>query len=285
MNTSIGPLLEKFERLPAESLKTLNIAASRLFAVGLLLLVFHYASILFWHVAYPEGFTTSFSPDIPKLPKVVSQARAWTWFRDTAVVLQKSVKQSSINAKLIGVIAQGDEEGKSVALIAVDGKPAQIFRVGDEVLPSIFLEKVGPYYIHLENDGVIEVVEIKKLNLFSKKKVEGEADPGQGNDPSAGSGGILDEVIQEPAKLAEIIQFKLTKAQGKPGFAIAPKSPKHEGTFSALGLLPGDVVVSADGKPVAELIKNPASWKSLLKSSGVGLQVIRDGVEMEVFVQ
>ncbi|MGU9978180.1 MAG: type II secretion system protein N [Candidatus Oxydemutatoraceae bacterium WSBS_2016_MAG_OTU14] len=269
-----------FSQVSSEVLKPINILASRVVALSLLLFVCYYASTLFWYITYPESLTISFTPNIPKAPAVATQARSWNWFRDTSLAARKPIAQSKINAKLIGVISQDEKDG--IALVSVSNKPAEIFRINDEVMPSVFLSKVGPYYIHLENDGAIEVIEMVRKNLFTGDGVGEEKDAENENRPS---NNLLEEIAEEPQKLSKIISFKLVKFKGKQGFSVKPKKAEDAGTFEAMGFLPGDIVISADGKPVSELMKDPASWQSLLKSSGIGLQVIRDGIEVDVFVQ
>ena len=271
-----------FGQVSSEVLKPINILASRVVALSLLLFVCYYASTLFWYITYPESLTISFTPNIPKAPAVATQARSWNWFRDTSLAARKPIAQSKINAKLIGVISQDEKDG--IALVSVSNKPAEIFRINDEVMPSVFLSKVGPYYIHLENDGAIEVIEMARKNLFAGDGTEEEKDAENENENKL-SNNLLEEIAEEPQKLSKIISFKLVKFKDKQGFSVKPKKAEYVGAFEAMGFLPGDIVISADGKPVSELMKDPASWKSLLKSSGIGLQVIRDGIEVDVFVQ
>ena len=56
---------------------------------------------------------------------------------------------------LLGVVAGRSSGG--TALIAVDGQPAQPFRVGSAVVPGVVLQSVGPRRAYLGGEGVATV--------------------------------------------------------------------------------------------------------------------------------
>lgn len=269
--------------LPASFLQAANVGLSRLAAFVLMLLVFYYASVLFWQVQYPQDFKAPVALDLPEQPEVSRQG-SWNWFRNTAPSARPAVR-SKLHAQLLGVIAQGGE-GEGVALIALKGEKGKVFNVGDEVSPAVFLHRVGAYYVHLERDGEIEILEIKRVNLFSGKAVEREADASSADiDEPVSVMNLRETLIKDPAKLTDIMRFRHVKtAQGR-GFKISPKGKQHQQLFDEIGFKQGDIIISVNDLAVQNLIKNPKSWQSLLESDGISLKVMRSGAEMDIFVQ
>ena len=142
------------EKVSFASLKLFNKILSRLVAIALLILVFYYASKLFWYITYPQSFISSFRPLIHEAPKKATQVRNWSWFRDTAVAARKKAVKSNINARLLGVISQGEEEG--VALVSVNNAPVKMFRINDELVPSIFLLRLDLTIFTLRTMGQLK---------------------------------------------------------------------------------------------------------------------------------
>ena len=104
---------------------------------------------------------------------------------------------------------------------------------------------------------------MKGFNLFSGKGDDSQTSPTAESKPSS----LLEDIAAEPQKITEVIKFKMIKLKGKrQGLVISPKKAEHKGKFEELGFLSGDIVVAADGKPVLELMKDPKSWQTLLKS-------------------
>ncbi len=283
-NISISHFLS---RISTTYLQAFNVVLSRIAIFGLLLLIFYYASVLFWQVMYPQDFKAPVVLDLPKQPKLLRQG-SWNWFMDTGPRARKSVAPSKLNAKLLGVIAQGGED-EGIALIAIGGKKGKIFYVGDEVVPAIFLRKVGNYYVNLERDGRIEVLEIKRINLFSgeipDEEEEESDDTDDVSDEPLSAVNIREALIEEPTKLTEIIKFKRVRGAKGFGFKVSPRESKYKELFDEMGFMEGDIVTSVNDRTVRELIKDPKSWQSLLKSDGINLQVMREGVVTDIFIQ
>ena len=268
--------------MPALGLRMANNGLSQLVAFGVLLLIFYYSSVLFWQVVYPREFKFPVALSVPEKAKRVVD-KPWNWFVDTATVAKPvQHKPTKLNAKLIGVIAQGGE-GQGIALIAVKGKPAQLFHVGDEIVPAVYLQSVGAYYVNLERDGAIEVLELKRANLF-----KGDA-PDQDGADEQGSEGMSKEEFrkimrEKPIELAQMIAFEKVKSPGGAGFRVSPKEEKHKDLFYSLGLMEGDIIVAANNQKILGLATKPKAWKSLLNAKNINLKIVRDGVTTEVVI-
>ena len=68
------------------------------------------------------------------------------------------------NYQLTGVLVARDGRG-SAAILATDGKPAQVMPVGVEVLPGVTVKEVHPTYVLLSEAGAVKRVELATAAL------------------------------------------------------------------------------------------------------------------------
>jgi general secretion pathway protein C len=66
---------------------------------------------------------------------------------------------SAGNYQLTGVIFSGTP-ADSVAILSIEGKPAQAIRAGSEILPGVTVKEVHPAYVLLTDDGATRRVEL-----------------------------------------------------------------------------------------------------------------------------
>ena len=63
------------------------------------------------------------------------------------------------NFQLTGVVVASDP-GESVAILAVNGKPAQAIRTNSQVVPGVTVKEVNKGYVLLLENGVVKRVEL-----------------------------------------------------------------------------------------------------------------------------
>ena len=68
------------------------------------------------------------------------------------------------NYQLTGVLVARDGRG-SAAILAIDGKPAQVLPVGVEVVPGVTVREVRPGYVLLSEGGAVKRVELASVPL------------------------------------------------------------------------------------------------------------------------
>ncbi len=288
---------------PGAGLQALNAVAGRAAAVVLLLVCFYYASSLFWRVFYPEGFRLVVPAVSGSAVTKVADARGrWDWFADTATVKSKAAPRSRLKANLIGVIAQGAETGKGLALIKYKGKE-EIYRVGDEVAPAIVLKEVAGTYVTLQRDDQTETLEIEKAaGLFGgdKKQVRKNAarsTAGAGKSsnlpagklpgappPVAAAKQFKNLLRKEPLQLLNLFSFEQVRNGNQTGFSFSARREDGQQMLDSLGLKKGDVLVSVNGTPASQMPSNPKLWKALLKADKIKLKVLRDGGATEISI-
>lgn len=63
------------------------------------------------------------------------------------------------NYQLRGVVASGTS-GESVAILSADGKPPEAVRANREIQPGVIVREVHPFYVLLQENGVMKRVEL-----------------------------------------------------------------------------------------------------------------------------
>lgn len=273
-----------------------NFFLSRLLMSLAALAFFYYSSVVFWQLIYPQGFQHK-AQAVNVADQSVHYARSkqsWSWFVDSsAPKAPPPPPPSKIDAKLLGVIAQGGAEGgRGVALIAVKNKPA-VYSVGDELSPGIVLESVASFFVTLKRGDITEILEMKKSDSIFKSGDKKQT--GMGGSRSAGlapsasaalrsAQEIKTMLVEKPGKILEAVQIERYQDQRHgAGFRIRPRKG-HEGVLSTLGLNSDDVLLSVNGKRVTQISVNPKNVAAMMGSGPIKLKVLRGGSITEVVV-
>ena len=279
----------------------------RLVMLATLLVFFYYSSVVFWQLIYPQGFAykTQAVATAASAKQYTPDKQSWGWFTDSSMTKEPPPPPpSKIDAKLLGVIAQGNaERGRGVALIAIKNAPA-IYKVDDELAPGITLESVSSYFVTLRRGDQKEILEMEKSeNIFkTAKELKGEgvdedqpasSDASAAKKPAASSAGtsnmmsvedVKNMLAEKPAQILEAVQFESYQDEKHgSGFLIRPREG-HESVLDILGLDSEDVLLSINGRNVAGLNMNPKSIAAMLDSGPITLKVLREGELTEVVV-
>ena len=114
------------------------------------------ASLAYWALQlFPQVQRPLAAVPAPLVPEV-RVADAAALFGGRVLVAAAS------NYQLRGVLAATDARG-SVAILALEGKPAQALPVGQEVAPGVTVKEVRPAYVLLSERGVTKRVELAPL--------------------------------------------------------------------------------------------------------------------------
>lgn len=184
---------------------------------------------------------------------------------------------SSLGLALLGTRVD-TVSGRGSAIIATpDGKQAS-FLVGETIVPGVVLAAVAFDAVTLERSGESGG---GREQLF----LDQSAGPVPVTPESAG---IAAEALGAPPagvptvtpRLAADIQVTpRLKGSEISGFVLTPKG--SGAAFAAAGLMPGDVLVSVDGTPVAA-IGDPASLTRRLDAGGASIGIERGGRAMNL---
>lgn len=105
-------------------------------------------------------FSTQRTPSEPVRPVIVGNPAARTQAADIAPIAflfgaRPGADGSDI--RLVGVIAQGSR-GKGIALLAVDGQPAQALRAGEEIAAGVTLAEVRADRVLVSRSGATQEI-------------------------------------------------------------------------------------------------------------------------------
>lgn len=111
------------------------------------------ASLAYWALQWFK------LPPRPLAAVAVSSAPEVNVEAATGLFGGQSSSVTASNYQLTGVIAAANGRS-SVAIMALDGKPAQAFAVGAEVAPGVTVKEVKPRYVVLSDGGVLKRIEL-----------------------------------------------------------------------------------------------------------------------------
>ncbi|GGI91525.1 hypothetical protein GCM10007973_29760 [Polymorphobacter multimanifer] len=242
------------DTLPAQILRGAELAL--LLLAGLLL------ARLGWALLTPAGpFGTPRGAPALAAIDPAALGRFDPFFRTRAEAAPAAV--SNLDLTLVGTRVDGASGRGSAILVLPDDTQASI-GVGEEIVPGVRLVAVAFDSVTLDNGGNRE-----ELFLDQSGPVPAGASVRIDTAPR-----LADRPSDRP-RLAADLQATPRIADGRiTGFVL---STKGSGTaFAAAGLQPGDVLVSVDGAPVANL-GDPAALVRRLDAGGLSVQIERGG--------
>jgi len=221
----------------------------------------------------------SLAPNVnPSTLKPVRAGRGqqWAWFQAPAKpkpkkqVVTETVTKARLNATLKGIVQLDD--GNSVAIIDVGRKQDKsVFKVGDKINNSVTIEAIESRRVLIREQGQLRelVLEDKGIGLeVSEKQASGIASHEAVGKP-------LTQVANINAPILAGISFVQTD-NGDTGMSLGSINPSMlEGT----DLQADDVVLSAGGTTVEQILASPMSYQSLMRTDSLDITVMRNGEE------
>jgi general secretion pathway protein C len=200
--------------------------------------------------------------------------------QNPAVATEVAAGQSNIS--VYGIVTQ---PGRGFALISVNGKPQDLFRIGSEVMPGARLVAVWPDRVVLDRAGRHEVYRLQGAGRFDVQPIAmASASPNNTNtvqEPSSASGRNVSRYTLSRTAIARDLnspQQLLSQTVIVPTHngmllsEIEPASLIHE-----WGLQAGDLLLSVNG----QILRGPddlrRSYEQIRNSSQVRLEIERSG--------
>ena len=254
-------------------------------------------------VLAPAGTNVSevAAASIPSVSEIANDAAAQSIFGKPGAKPKKvkstpqPVVDTKLNLKLIGVYT-ADPAESAMAIISSDGKPEEVFRVGETITGSAVLSEVLQNEVRIDNGGREE-----KLLLPETVASTGGASnanlPGASvaqQQPQGGDNGepiqlpdspkdIRDTLVKNPAMLNKLVSAVPYRENGRIlGYKITPK--QQDGLLSNYGVLPGDVVTRVNGIALANQKNAIRALRKLVKAPSIDISILRDGAELPVSI-
>ena len=221
-------------------------------------------------MSFVESKSTAKALSRTSAPAVASLR--WTWFSGVAVTVptveldSSNLADADVNAKLLGVLFS---ESSSLATISFNGRPEQVYRIGDKLGASIVIKQIQAFRIIVEQNGVKRQILLKKpVNVMQTEQA-----PDDYSD---------DEPADEGFAMANMFGALPVKVDNYgSGFKLSKLSSEMK---MLADIEDGDVVVDVGGTGVQELMSDPASWVQYSGETSLPVTVIRNGEEVVLYV-
>ncbi len=185
-----------------------------------------------------------------------------------------------LNLKLRGVYAIGND-GKGVALIASGSKPEKLIRIGEKLPGNIELEAVYPDRVIISRSGKSETLRLPASQSTGITRSAPRSRQATANAPSGNLKELRNELMRNPAKLAELINAAPARKAGRfVGYRIT--TLKQHPILSSLDLRSGDIVTRVNGIAINSPSSGMKALQLLSKASQVSITVDRNGQSLEL---
>ena len=196
----------------------------------------------------------------------------WNWFSGVAAIApivevdSSNLADADIKAKLLGVMLS---ESTSSATIAFNGRPEQVYHIGDKLGSSVVIKQIQPFRIIVEQNGAKRQILLKKPDsiIEAEEAPEGYSD----NEPEDEGFAMANMFGALPVKVDNYGSgFKLNKLSNEMKMLADIED--------------GDVVVDIGGTGVQALMSDPAGWIKYSSQTSLPVTVIRNGEEVVLYV-
>lgn len=268
-------------------------------ALVLVLLIGYTLAAFAWLVA--DGVPVAAVPPAPvasvapRREFTPDMARNWTLFGDASAqpaAGDQPAPQTNLALQLLGIFSTGNDR-LAGAVIAERGKDGELFRVGAALPGGATLEKVEKDQVLLRRRGQLETL---RFDVTASGTGSAPDRPVAAARNSAGGGfvGLKDRLVQPVTGDAteggprsrftqyaedfksnpDIVLNDLGLKPGGGGYTVGEGASAE--LIRNLGLRPGDIVVSVNGKPLGD-IQHDAAMVDEVKASGEARVEVKRG--------
>jgi general secretion pathway protein C len=178
-----------------------------------------------------------------------------------------------VNLTLNGTVAS-EIPNYSVAIISDGGKDQEVYVIGDSVGNNATLHAVYADRVVLNENGAL--TNLKLPREFKDAQASNIRRSTTTRRRPENSKSIQAVVTQNLTKLTDVIRPTPYRVEGKQvGFRVYPGRDRRK--FAALGLRPGDIIKSIDGKELTDASQAMQVFQSLGTSEQVTVTIERNG--------
>lgn len=203
---------------------------------------------------------------------------------------------TNLNLSLLGIYSAQPAD-QALAIISANGKPEEVFRVGETIIGGASLAEVLHTEVVINNGGRKEVLKLPEKVASTGRNV-GASNLPQGNLPTssnqpgnAAAGApielpespkeIRDTLARNPAMLNKLVSAVPYRENGRIlGYRLTPK--QSGALLETYGVFAGDVVTRVNGIALANQKNGIRALRKLVKANSVDLTILRDGVEVPI---
>lgn len=209
----------------------------------------------------------------PQASLDATQVAAWALFGEAKLAQSassevKNAPETRLNLTLVGVFAHGDSE-MSGAIIATSGGDAKLYHPGDELPGRATLYKVYPDRVLLKRMGVTEALSLEQGRLNGHIAATTTTP-----EPAAPTGfAAPDSLMQQRALVIEQLSLAPVAQGVAQGYKVTTEISKD--IQNALGLQPGDLLLSVNGFPLGTKSADKAAIQSFYETGKAKVQIKR----------
>jgi general secretion pathway protein C len=204
--------------------------------------------------------------------------------------------ETKLNLALLGIYS-AEPANNALAIISANGKPEEVFRVGETIIGGASLAEVRHTEVVINNRGRRETLKLPEKVASTGRNV-GAGNLPTGNLPTANNAGnagapgepiqlpespkeIRDTLARNPAMLNKLVSAVPYRENGRIlGYRLTPK--QSGALLETYGVFAGDVVTRVNGIALANQKNGIRALRKLVKASSVDLTILRDGVELPI---
>ncbi len=211
---------------------------------------------------------------ISRISTPVGASLRWNWFSGVEVAApvveadSSNLVDANVNATLLGVMLS---ESTSSATISFNGRPEQVYHIGDKLGSSVVIEQIQAFRIIVEQNGARRQITLKKPENVMQTEEAPDSDSASDNQSDDDGFSMANMFGALPVKVDNYGSgFKLNKLSDEMKMLADIEE--------------GDVVVDIDGIGVQALMSDPAGWIKYSGQTSLPVTVIRNGEEVVVYV-
>ena len=203
-----------------------------------------------------------------------------------APVATTDAPDTKLNLSLRGVMAY-DPQAAALAIISAASGEEKVYGVGDELPGAATLEEVLEDRVILKRNGRLETLRLPEDS--TPVALSGSA-ADRGSDPISESSlsdlsprDIRDRIVRNPMDFARKVRTIPHREDGKLiGYKV--RAREYQDLLQQYGLQPDDVVIEVNGTPLNDPKESLRTLRSLATATTIEAKILRDGVEMPLFV-
>lgn len=188
---------------------------------------------------------------------------------------------TQLNLELRGVLAY-NPEASALAIISEGRSDEKVYAIGDELPGSATLEEVLADHVILKRNGRLEKLRLPENS--TPIAVAATTSRGASTDINQLTPGQLrDSIVKNPMQFARKVRTIPHKENGKlVGYKLRARD--YQGVLAQYGLQPNDIVTEVNGTALNNPKTSLRALRSLATATEINATILRDGVEMPIFV-
>lgn len=207
---------------------------------------------------------------VESLPLSQATLASWALFGEAqaaSAAAQQNAPETSLRLTLLGVFAHADDK-QAGAIIASSSQDGKLYHPGDDLPGNAVLYKVYADKVLIKRLGNIETLSFEKAQLSGS--IAASTSPAPASEVSG--------LAQQRSMVISQLALEPLRPGSPQGYKVTDKITKD--VQNAVGLQPGDVILSVNGLPLGTEEADQAAMQSFYASGKAEVQVQRGSSQL-----